>query len=226
MRKLILFAALGTWLFAGNVYGQLQKGTGYVGGTISFDGQASGEKEEADKLNSTKNLRHAASPEIQFGKMVGERTMLGLGVRYNVGWNRTKYDKTEISNSQISQGIALLPFIRQYKSLGSSNWSVFLHGELGPQFQWIKRTTTQGSTPVTERRDFWQYGLSVKPGIAYVSRKNGWAIEGYANILSLNANYVPFKDEAPSVFTFTTGIATAFPSVITLRVAKYIFPKN
>ncbi|KAA0989551.1 hypothetical protein [Dyadobacter aurulentus] len=226
MRQLLLFALLGTWFLVGNAYGQIQKGTGYVGGTISFDGETSRSKEIADPLNSARNTRHGIAPEIQFGKMIGERTMLGLGVRYNMNWNRTKYDETDISSSQISQGIALLPFIRQYKSLGSSNWSVFLHGELGPQFQWIKKTNTQGSTPETERRDFWQYGLSVKPGIAYVSRKNGWAIEGYADILSLSANYVPSKNEAPSVFTLQTGIATSFPNVITLRVAKYIFPKN
>ncbi|WP_031525892.1 hypothetical protein [Dyadobacter crusticola] len=226
MKQLLLFALLGTWFLVGNAHGQIQKGTGYVGGTISFDGETSRSKEPADPLNSARTRRHTIAPEIQFGKMIGERTMLGLGVRYNVTYNRTKYDENDLANSQLSQGIALLPFIRQYKSLGSSNWSVFLHGELGPQYQWIRTTNIQGSTPVNEYRDFWQYGVSIKPGIAYVSKKNGWAIEGFADILSLNANYVPFKDDAPSVFTLNTGIATAFPNVITLRVAKYIFPKN
>jgi hypothetical protein len=226
MKQLLLFALLGTWLSLGNVYGQIQKGTGYVGGTISFEGQTKKDKEKAEALNTSSNWVQSIAPEIQFGKMIGERTMLGLGVRYNLQYNRYRYEAADLTNTQLSQGIALLPFIRQYKTLGSSNWSVFLHGEIGPQFQSVETTSTQGSTPVTLKREYWQYGLSIKPGIAYVSKKNGWAVEGYANILSLSANYVPSKDDAGRVFMLNTGISTSFPNLITLRIAKYIFPKN
>ncbi|MCE6992385.1 hypothetical protein [Dyadobacter sp. CY323] len=225
MKKLFLMSLLGVLSLAGKVHAQIPKGTVYVGGTVKFDGETSRSEDKSDADIFNKRGSHFVTPELQLGKFIGEHTMLGIGLKHRFAMSRTNYDPGGYKSVGTSNTISFLPFIRQYKSLGK-NWSVFLHGEIGPQFQWNKSKETNDAETRTIKEDFWQYGLSINPGVVYVFPKSGWAIEGYASILSLNANYLPFKDKVGSYFTLNTGISTGFPSFFTLRVAKYISAKN
>jgi hypothetical protein len=225
MKKLFLMSLLGLICLASEVHAQLQKGTGYVGGTVKFNGEASRNEDKSDADVAGKAGSHWVTPELQLGKFIGEHTMLGIGVKYSLAINRSSYNPGGYKSVGTSNSVFLLPFIRQYKSLGK-NWSVFLHGEIGPQFEWLKTKETNDAETRTIKHDRWRYGVNIQPGIVYVFPKSGWAVEGYASILSLNATYLPFKDKVGSYFVLNTGISTGFPSFFTLRVAKYISSKN
>lgn len=75
--------------------------------------------------------------------------MLGVGARYS--FYRTS-DRQEIPGTPnanrdvtgLNQSVAILPFIRKYKSL-NERWAIFIHSEIGPTYSWRKYKNT-GST--------------------------------------------------------------------------------
>jgi hypothetical protein len=225
MKRYLLMSLLGIMILAGEVHAQLQKGADYLGGTVKFNGEVNRNEDKSDADNASNTGSHYVTPELQMGEFIGEHTMIGVGVKYSYGVNRYDFGTAGLKTVGSSNLVAVLPFIRQYKSLGR-NWSVFLHGEIGPQFHWNKTKETNETQTRILKVDFWQYGLSIKPGVVYVFPKTGWAVEGYANVLSLNANYLPLKEKVGGYFTFDTGISTGFPSFFTIRVAKYFSSKN
>lgn len=218
MKKILLLGIAGFLSLAIPVKAQLQKGTKYAGGTISLNGATYESNQKDDKSISQHSYDHTIAPEIQAGYFLNNTTMVGLGLRYNFQW--TKYKSVQSESRGTTHGLQLLPFIRKYKTFGA-HWSVFLHAEIGPGYQWAHHKIT-GSFPEDSKGHFWQYGVSVKPGLVYQFPKKGWAIEGYANVLSLNANYIPFQNNGARNFTFNTGLSTGFPSYFTLRIAKYL----
>lgn len=202
---------------------QVQKGTKYLGGTVSVKGEVKNGKGEFD--NSTLKINeHTISPELQWGKFTNATTMIGLGARYGFSW--VKYSSgspASNSSSNISQSVTLLPFIRKYKSLGE-RWAVFLHAEIGPTYNWSKSKSTFSVSDYNKSHN-WQYELSVKPGVVYFLPKKNLAIEGYADVLSLGASYTNFPNDSGRNFNFATGFSTDFPSYFTVRIAKYL-PTN
>jgi hypothetical protein len=200
-------------------YAQLQKGTRYVGGTISFRGSG-GKYEGINYPESGKTRLNIISPELQYGYFVNKSTMIGLGLKYNVQFFRAISNSGLQKDFDVDQIVQLLPFIRRYIRL-SDRWHIFVHGEVGSGYHWFRGETT-GSMTNTNRDHFWQHNVSIKPGVTYVFTKSAWSIEGYTNFLSLNAQYVPYKSGRLHDFTASSGISTDFPSYFTIRVAKYL----
>ncbi len=211
------------------VRAQVQDGTRYWGGTVNLNGNT--EKSRQNTGNSTDRINsyHSITPELQWGKFVNPTTLIGLGGRYGFSRNRNKSEEAFSPGSgsretTIRQSVALLPFIRKYKPLGE-RWTVFLHAEAGPTYNWQK-SVAKGTRSNTDKNHNWQYELSVKPGLVYFIPKRSLAIEGYANILSLSASYNDFEKDGGGQFLFATGLSTDFPSYFTIRIAKYLAPKT
>jgi hypothetical protein len=225
MKKLFLLLLPTVLLLAGNAEAQWQKGTKYWGATINFDGEFQRNENKYDKSDRTKTSNPAISPEAQLGWFVSGKTMLGIGLKY--GFDFEKNDQRTLDNftTDLRQSLKLLPFIRQYYAL-DDRWAVFIHGELGPQYSWSKHKN-KGFIPSTSKSDYWQYGLSVKPGVVYTFPNKKWSVEAYTNFLSLDLNYLPFPDDdGGRQIQFATGFSTNFPAYFSLRIARYIQSKN
>lgn len=168
-----------------------------------------------------KNGQHTFSPELQWGKFLNSTTLLGIGTAFSFSWDRSSQTTPNYSNQtrSVNHSVGLLPFIRKYKPLGD-RWAVFLHGEIGPTYIW-NRSENDNLTQNDGENHQWQYGLSVKPGLVYFFSKKNLAIEGYANILSFNAQYADFYPGEGSSFKISTGVSSSFPSYFMLRIAKY-----
>lgn len=222
MKKLLLWGTLVG--LSGWIPAQAQKGTTYWGGTVSFKGKTD-DNRVVDGNQIQKNEQHTFAPELQWGKFVNPTTMLGVGTAFSFSWESKSQRTPTLSNrtQSISHSIGLLPFIRKYKVLGE-RWAVFLHGEIGPTYNWYG-SKNDDSNQIDGQSHQWRYGLSVKPGLVYYFPKHNLAIEGYADVISLNARYSPFKENSGREFRISSGISTRFPSYFTIRLAKYI-PSN
>jgi hypothetical protein len=224
MKRLFLLLLPGALLLAGNAEAQLQKGTKYWGATVNFSGEFQRSENKFDESYGSKTGNPTISPEAQIGWFVSGKTMLGVGLSYSLNYNKVDYRPNDNYNKTLNQSLHLLPFIRQYYTLGD-RWALFIHGELGPRYSWSKNKTG-GLMPSTTKSDYWQYGLSVKPGVVYTFPNKKWSIEAYTNFLSFNFSYMPYPDDHGREFNFGTGLNTNFPSYFSLRIARYIKPKN
>lgn len=224
MKKLFPLLLPGMLLLAGSAEAQLQKGTRYWGGTISFNGTLNHNRDKFDKDNVSKTRRPIISPEAQLGWFVSDKVMLGVGLRYSIQQEKTVYEPSGYKNSTLGQSLQLLPFIRRYYSLGD-RWALFIHGELAPSYSWGKSKSENVITE-TDKRDLWQYGLAVKPGVVYTFPNKKWSVEAYTNFLSLSFNYLPFPEDDGRQFTVDSGFGTGFPSYFSLRIARHLQLKN
>jgi hypothetical protein len=224
MKKRFLLLLPGMLFLAGSAEAQFEKGAKYWGATISFDGEFSRSENEFDKSEVTKNGNPTIAPEAQLGWFISRKTMLGVGLKYGLDYQKNDQRPGDFYNKNLRQSLQLLPFIRQYYSLGD-RWSLLIHGELGPQYTWSKNKNG-GLYPSTSKSDHWQYGLAVKPGVVYTFPNKKWSIEAYTNFLSFNFSYVPYPDDGGREFQFGTGFNTNFPSYFSIRIARYIQPKN
>lgn len=146
--------------------------------------------------------------------------MIGIGLKYNLEFFKTLYDPNQQQNKGVNQVAQLLPFVRKYKVL-NDRWSIFIHGEIGTGYRWNK-SETMGGDNRTYRGHYWQHNLSIKPGLVYHFPRNNWAVEGYANLLALNAEYLPMVSDGVKQFNLESGLTTDFATYFTIRVAKYL----
>ena len=218
MKKLLSLALFCALNFFNSANAQTEKGTKYIGGTVSFNGVTS--KVRLDDLQEgTQRIKnHEIRPEFQMGAFLNHTTLVGLGFRYGLVYD--KYSTgTDNQLTSVFQSLQFQPFIRKYRPIGD-RWSIFLHGEIGPTYSWHKQKYSENSQEGSNE-GFWNCALSIKPGVGYTLPKGRWVLEGYVNVLSLNASYNIPKNGA-SQFTFSSGFSTAFPSYFTIRIAKYI----
>lgn len=219
MKKSLLLGIACCLFFGLSAQAQLQKGNMYLGGTIGFNGTSS-KYSVASSAESGHSRINEIRPELQLGYFLTNSTVVGVGVNYSLTLFETTYDSMQLKNNGSGQSFQLLPFIRKYKAL-NDHWSIFIHGEIGSGYRWNKSKTIGGDIQI-DKRHYWQHNLSVKPGVVYHFPRNGWAIEGYANVLALNAQYLPMVPSRVKQFTLESGLTTDFPSYFAIRVAKYI----
>lgn len=206
---------------------QLQRGTTYWGGTLSLEGNGnrSHNADNTSIFSATRN--HTLAPELQWGTFLNPTTLVGIGTRYSLQWTSYRYLSSpgaEAENGYFQQSVQLLPFLRKYKAL-NERWALFLHGEAGAGYLW-NSPRQQGTSNPNSPYEYWQYSLSLRPGLVYFFPNKYWAIEGYANILSLNASHRPMSAELGRQFQLSSGFSTGFPSYITLRIARHIPTKT
>ncbi|WP_247237893.1 hypothetical protein [Telluribacter sp. SYSU D00476] len=211
-----------------SVHAQLSKGTRYWGGTVEFSGNASKSKRPNSAIGG-EGGSFEVMPEVQWGRFRNATTLWGLGLGYTYQSSRSESisllngrdiqitDQT--GNSHI---IGFRPFFRKYK-LFNDRWGIFLHTELQVNYTQRRFTSRNGGYGANEYRNtinFWGGGLSIRPGIMYRLGQRGWSLEGYANVLGLGLNYDRLPD-GDNYFTFSSYANSSFPSLITLRVARY-----
>jgi hypothetical protein len=216
MKKLFLFGITALLGFVVPAYSQLQKGTTYLAGTVTFDGN----NRHSEFVNNTsKNASNSLqiNPSVQIGKFFGENKMIGIGLGgpMYLNWSKSKDSNGNESKYSSMYGMyTLSPYIRNYKPL-SPKWALFLTSFVNVAF--IKSTDKYAG--VKTKRDGFSAGLGVVPGISYwISPR--FAIESDINLLSLSLGYRSYRD-TKSVY-FDSAVTTGLDSYFSVRASWYI----
>jgi hypothetical protein len=172
MKKMYLFFLFLTSFFATIVNAQVNKGATFLGGDINGFFR---------KTNGGVTEQNTFSFSPVFGKAV--RTNLVVGVDASVGFRKEDYGSTTSDMKGHSLGLGV--FIRKYKPLGKSAFSLFLQGRVGGSFDYQEVGHNINSR---EYRTF-GVGVSMYPGISYAISKRLQLETGFSNLLSLNYSH-------------------------------------
>lgn len=215
MKKTLLIGFLSLLWFITPVKAQLEKGTKYLGGTISFGGsnyKPSNESEPESNQNSF-------NPSFQIGKMIGTNRMIGLEAGAFWSFVRYKYSMsgTEVKSGNNQSIYRLSPFVRQYKSI-NAKFAIFLHTALDLSYLRMKSLDDEKD----EIDNGHEIALRISPGIAYWITPR-FALESDINLFSLGVGYQNFLDRKS--VNFNSAITTSLPSYFSVRASWYFQKK-
>ena len=209
MKKLLLLAITATGISLMS-YGQINKGTVLLGGSIGINTSTNDQGSSTQKSQS-----YNFSPSV--GLAIRTNTILGIGFGY--GHYKTKYDPASGNSENTSYGSHL--FVRKYKALGNS---FFLVGEarIGYGNYKSEQSFVLSTDKVIQKQD--NLFINLTPGIAYVVNKH-IHLEGTLNSLaslqySSNKNYnttSPNNVSKGSSFGFQSNISSNNPLNLGIR---------
>lgn len=219
MNKYLLFFILGA-----NISLSAQKRTNYLGGTVMFNRSSDETMRESDEPRKDITKDNSIAPEIQWGYYINNSTVVGIGLKYTFFWTQNTANDLSIKSAR-NQALEFMPFIRRYKMIGN-RWAMFLHAEVGPKYNWDKSYST-GTESYETKYEFWHYNLSVRPGVVYFFPNKKWALEGYANIASLGATFIPVTSHNPRQIFINSSFQNPKSSIyFSLRLVRYFSPKT
>lgn len=155
---------------------QVNKGAIFLGGNIGFShykidyGSSSGD---------TKTNSILIAPA--FG--IAVKNNLVAGVTAHIGSSTTKESNTPNSAESRSNSYGAGLFLRKYKAIGKSGFSIFAQGNLGGGY--AKSENENQSTGYRQEIRITNIGLSVAPGISYAVSRKLQLETGFNNALSL-----------------------------------------
>jgi len=214
MKKTILLGMLGCLCFAVSVRAQLQKGTKYVGGTVSFSGYNNRPNKEVDQPTNFNQI--SFNPSLQVGSFVKDKVMVGVGAGAALyfGWTKSKFSGALPDFKENRQTYSLSPFIRHYKSL-SPKWAIFLNSSA--EFLFLR--SRMNVVPFDIIENGFAAGIQIIPGISYwISPR--FALESDINLLSLSTGYRNFQD-TKSLY-FTSAATSNLNSYFSIRASWYL----
>ncbi len=195
---------------------QLQKGTGYIGTTVTFDGSAG--RPQVMNSTSAEVYNHLSiNPSVQIGKFFRDHVMAGVGIGGPMSFSWTKRINPDGSDNKtrfIQGAYTLSPYLRHYKSL-NSKWALFLTSAVDLAYLKI----AQKNRNEKESWDGFSAGLRIVPGVSYwISPR--FALETDVNLLSLGVGYKDFLDA--KLFYFSSAATTGLPSYFSVRASWYL----
>jgi len=211
MRVIFLIGCL---FLVARVQAQYQKGTKYLGGTISLNGTKS--KPEADAGIQSIQSYLSLNPSVQAGLFIKEKAMIGLGFGTDLDfyWNKSKPSKSLPLYKSHTQIYTLSPFVRHYKSL-NAKWAIFLNSSA--EISLLKSKTI--TDDYTVKSDGYGIGLKIVPGVSYWLTPR-FALESDINLLSLGAGYRNFYDS--DTFYFNSAVTSNLSSYFSIRASWYL----
>jgi hypothetical protein len=191
---------------------QLQKGSKYLGATVSFNGRYT----HANGSNSgLRTNGFSVDPALQAGIFIKNNVMTGIGIGSSVNISKSRYDDGSANHAiHTSQNsFSLSPFIRHYKTL-HPRWAVFLNTSAELAFL---RGRNKGITFKDVENGF-SAGIRVVPGIAYWVTPR-FAIESDISLLSLESGYKDFQ-KTKSIY-FRSGLSSNLKGYFSVRASWY-----
>ncbi|MGN6292126.1 MAG: hypothetical protein ACTHMV_05220 [Chitinophagaceae bacterium] len=174
MKKYLLLVLIATVCIVSVTDAQIKKGATFLGGDIS--GNTSRTK-AADTVYS-KQKGFTISPV--FGKAIRENVVLGVDLIAMTSLNETGGGTSEQKNRAYGGGI----FLRKYKQLGNSGFSIFAQGRLGVRFDRYETNSTNATySDVTKT---FNTTLSAYPGMSYTISKKLQLEIGFYDLLAIN----------------------------------------
>lgn len=194
MKKFTLLFIVTTLIFRLTADAQISKGSLFLGGDLGGSTQKT--KSNGTIINKQEGLN--ISPV--FGKAIKENFILGI----NAGLGLYENNTGASTNSQRSKSYGAGIFIRKYKQISKSPFSIFLQGGLG-----VNYNSNENVSPFSNFLRTKRYTISITayPGISYTVSKRLQLETGFNNLFSLN--YFTEKREfntGPSSTERTNGI--------------------
>lgn len=210
MKRRILFWLLGSLLLSSSAHAQLQRGTGFFGGTIGFGGTHGKYATGSD----IRQNQFSISPGIQFGKFYKENQMFGvaLNVVQTFQWGVYNREGQEYRSRQGQY--TLSPFLRHYKPIGS-RFAMFLQS-------YARGTLLHNTSKFVGQKDSstgMLVGIGVLPGVTYWVSKR-FALEADVNVLALDVSYTALDGD--KLFNFSSVANTNLNSYFALRASWYL----
>ncbi len=125
---------------------QIEKGNILIGGNLGFTSNSS---------SNTSTL--SLSPS--FARAYKNNRLAGFSLTYSHTWQNNK----DLNTS----GYGASVFLRQYKPLGKSGFSIFAQETLGYNYLDTRQPLEYNSTQYIQRLQFYTTSLSINPGFAY-----------------------------------------------------------
>ena len=200
-KTLIVFSVL---LLASTVYGQVKKGAWFIGGDMGF---SSNESNSSSGLGS-KNSGFRFVPVV--GHAVKENLIAGFFLLFSA--SKTNSDIPENDTKQNVKGGGL--FLRKYKRLGKSDFSIF--GQVTGGFE-IGSNIRGETTTQKQEQDVFSTRISIYPGVSYKLSKRLQMEAGFSSLLSVvysqtkfylgSVNPIRSETEGLSVNVYAENIA-------------------
>jgi hypothetical protein len=173
-----------------NMQAQIKKSSIFLGGDIGGSTQTT--KRNDVEIGSQKGL--TISPV--FGKAIKENLILGGDIGFNLYENNNVASSTFSAEKNNSYGAGI--FIRKYKSIGKSNFSMFLQGRFGVNYNSIENSNSSLNFDKSKR---YTVGVSAYPGISYTVSKRLQLETGFNSLIGIH--YFTEKREVGGVFPYT-----------------------
>ncbi|QBJ85580.1 porin family protein [Chryseobacterium gleum] len=220
MKKIVLMGAVALF---GLSNAQIVKGTSYLSGQVEYYHNEKNEFESKTKDDVIRILPTA-------GYFVDNNLAIGLGVGYKSAF--TKYtvsgfgflNTIEIKNTD--NAFVVAPFVRKYWTLSDK---LYIFGQLQVPLEFGNEKldfNSEGnggdpilSAPFTEKNNYTNIGVNIKPGLDYFLTKN-WSIEATIGEFGYNT-YKKNMEGAKRTNDYKFGINLAS---VTFGV-KYVFAK-
>lgn len=190
MKKKIYLPAIVIAFFVIPSFAQIKKGAIFLGGDIG------GSTQKATYSNSTDvSKQNGLNISPVYGKAIKENLVLGLSASINIYNNKSTGSGSEVK--QNSYGAAV--FIRKYKPIGKSGFSLFAQGDLGYSYSNSKNNPQSTNYSINKRNNV---GINLFPGISYTISRKLQLETGLANLLSLN--YTTQKQDNGGAIPYST----------------------
>ncbi len=172
MKKQLLFILLSLFVTIFS-YAQVNNNAIFLGGDIGASSQKT-----KNNTGTTVNKLNSVFVSPVFGKAVKDNLVVGGDVSFS-----SSKDEYTLYNVRDEKALGAGIFARKYKTLGKSNFLLFLQGRLGYAYT---KTESYISTPYVTTSKRHNIGVNVYPGISYALSRKLQLETGLNNLLSLN----------------------------------------
>jgi hypothetical protein len=174
MKKYLLLVSIATVFTLSATHAQIKKGATFLGGDISG---GTSKTTSADTIYAKSN-GFTISPV--FGKAIRENLVLGIDLNTVI---YTAENPSGINYDQKNRFYGGGVFLRKYKPLGNSGFSVFAQARLGVGFERVEATWPNASTNISKT---FSTRLSAYPGLSYTISKKLQLETGFNDLIALN----------------------------------------
>ncbi|RYG44677.1 MAG: hypothetical protein EOO01_19060 [Chitinophagaceae bacterium] len=185
MKKYLLSLAIIAVSFSSFAQTPIRKGAVLLGGNIG------GGIKTTKSADTATNKEKGLNVSLVYGKAIRENLILGFGIST---WQQ-KYDNPISASEQRSSSYGANVFLRKYKQLGNSGFSLFAQATFNAMYDKSNIYTENG--PVRERGKGWSVNVTGYPGISYSVSKKLQLESGFVNFLSLGYARNTTTIEAP-----------------------------
>jgi hypothetical protein len=190
MKKFTLLYIVTSLFFTITIQAQIKKGSVFLGGDLG------GSTQKTKKDGNTTNNQNGLNISPVFGKAIKENLVLGADVGF--GLYENNYLGLNPSTDQRSNSYHAGIFLRKYKSIGKSGFSVFLQARSGVDYNSNKYDY---SPSFFDNRKRYTISVSTYPGISYTISKRLQLETGFNNLLGLS--YFTEKREVGGTSSYT-----------------------
>lgn len=199
MKKFLLMLFISSFSFLFNAQAQIKKGAVLLGGDLG-----------ASTLKTTANDSLVLSQKnfnvsFSYGKAIRENLIFGVNVSWRYGWEKEPDNSNRVSKLN---GWGLGAFLRKYKQLGASGFSIFAQGSVNGEY--VPQRTSYNSGPPNKFNN-WYAAVAAYPGLSFSASKKLQIETGFSRFLQLSYgrsknSFQGVEGHKSSSFSFSSSI--------------------